>query len=67
MEKRFLIKGMNCGHCVMAVGKELARLNLIKSSVEIGFAKIEFDPSQTSKKDIESAIEKAGFTVIDES
>jgi len=63
MEKQFHIEGMSCGHCVMAVEKQLAKLNLIKSKVNIGLAKIEFNASQVSEEEIKKAIEGAGYSV----
>ncbi|MDQ7818368.1 MAG: heavy-metal-associated domain-containing protein [Melioribacteraceae bacterium] len=61
--KRFLIENMNCQHCVMAVKKELSKLDLVSYEVEIGSAKVDFDESKTSNEQIEIAIENAGYKV----
>jgi len=61
----FKIEGMSCGHCIMAVRKELSRLENVKiDDVQIGKAKVEFDESITKESLIINAIEEAGFKVI---
>ena len=63
--QEFIIEGMSCGHCVMAVKKELSRLENVKiDDVQIGKAKVEFDESITKESLIINAIEEAGFKVI---
>jgi copper chaperone CopZ len=63
--QEFKIEGMSCGHCVMAVRKELSRLENVKiDEVQIGKAKVEFDESITKESLIINAIEEAGFKVI---
>ena len=65
MNKEFKIEGMSCGHCVMAVEKELNKLVIEKKNVEIGSAKIEFDPDKVSEEDIKNSITEAGYIVIE--
>jgi len=63
--REFIIEGMSCGHCVMAVRKELSRLDNIKiDDVQIGKATVEFDESKSEENRIIKAIEEAGFKVI---
>ena len=62
--KEFKIEGMSCGHCVMAVNKELSKLELEDKQVEIGSAKVSFDDLKTSDQQIKEAIEEAGYKVI---
>jgi copper chaperone CopZ len=63
--QEFKIEGMSCSHCVMAVRKELSRLENVKiDDVQIGKAKVEFDESITEESLIINAIEEAGFKVI---
>jgi copper chaperone CopZ len=62
-EKIFIIENMSCNHCVMAVKKELSKLNLDSFQVEIGNAKINYDESKTTDGQIEKAIEEAGYKV----
>ncbi|MGB5850528.1 MAG: cation transporter [Ignavibacteriaceae bacterium] len=64
MNKEFKIEGMSCGHCVMAVEKELNKLKLIKKRVEIGSAKVEFNPNDVSEPELVNAIKNAGYNVI---
>jgi copper chaperone len=58
------IDGMSCNHCVMAVQKNLSKINLIKFEVAIGSAKVEFDENTISEEVIINAIEEAGYKVI---
>ncbi len=58
------IEGMNCNHCVMAVKKELSKLNLKLNDVTIGSANIEYDETKLSKKEIENAISEAGYKLV---
>lgn len=62
-EKLILIENMSCNHCVMAVKKELSKLELNSFTVEIGSAKVNYDESKTKLEDIEKAIEEAGYKV----
>ncbi|MEW6701902.1 MAG: cation transporter [Bacteroidota bacterium] len=59
----FKIKGMSCGHCVMAVKKELSKLALDSFEVEIGSAKVKFDESKVELSAVEKAIAEAGYEV----
>ncbi len=64
-QKEFKIEGMTCGHCVMAVKKELQKLDNLKiDNVEIGSAKVEYDEDKIDNKKIIDAIEEAGYKVI---
>lgn len=63
MEKEFKIAGMSCGHCVMAVEKELNKLDIVKKKVKLGSAKIEFNPDILTEDRIIDAINKAGYLV----
>ena len=63
-EAKMKIEGMSCQHCVMAVKKALSGVNgVLSSDVEIGTAFVKYDESKASEKDLDAAIEKAGFTV----
>jgi len=63
--QEFKIEGMSCSHCIMAVRKELGKLDNIKiDDVQIGKVKVEFDESKTEESRIINAIEEAGFKVI---
>lgn len=64
MTKIFEIAGMSCGHCVMAVKKELSKINIINSDVKIGEAKVDFNENLVTVEDITNAIRNAGYRVI---
>jgi copper chaperone len=65
MIKEYKIEGMSCSHCVMAVEKELNKLEIEKKKVKIGSVKIEFDPDKVSEEDIKNSIREAGYAVIE--
>ncbi|MDR3628159.1 MAG: cation transporter [Ignavibacteriaceae bacterium] len=63
--KELKIEGMSCGHCVMAVKKELSKIqNMIVEDVQIGKAKVQYDETKVTDKNITDAIEEAGFKLI---
>ena len=63
--QNLVIEGMNCGHCVMSVKKELGKIEGVQvESVEIGKGRIVYDESRVSPADIEKAIENAGFHLV---
>lgn len=64
IEKSIKINGMSCNHCVMAVKKELSKLNIDSVEVTIGSAKILFDETKATESQIEEAIKEAGFEVV---
>jgi copper chaperone len=63
-EAKLKIDGMSCQHCVAAVKKALCEVPGVDSTdVEIGSATVRYDDAKTSQKDLEAAVEKAGFSV----
>lgn len=68
MEKIELnIEGMHCNGCSTRLQKVLSNLdgvNVIDISFETGKANLEVDFSKLKMKDINEAIEDAGFSVI---
>jgi copper chaperone len=63
--KEIVIEGMSCGHCVMAVKKELSKIaGLVVEDVQIGKAKVQFDETSVTSATIEKAIDEAGFKMI---
>ncbi len=59
------IEGMSCQHCIMRVKKAVEGLGGVsKSEVAVGSAHVVFDESQLKKEDIETAVQKAGYTVV---
>ena len=64
MKTIFKIDGMSCQHCVMAVKKEIQKLDVKNLDVKIGEASVEFDESKVSEENIKKAIEVAGYIVV---
>jgi copper chaperone len=63
VQEEIKIEGMSCGHCVMAVRKELMRLPLKIKDVSIGSAEVEYDENKVTCKEIKKAINKAGYLI----
>lgn len=59
------VEGMTCPEgCVKAVKDSLTKVKGVKDAkVEIGKAEVTFDAKTASKKDLITAIEKAGYKV----
>lgn len=62
-ELGYKINGMSCGHCVMAVKKELSKLNLESVEVEIGSATVKFDENKIVASAVKNAIREAGYEI----
>ncbi len=63
--KAIKIDGMSCGHCEMAVRKELSKLDDVKvKKVKIGEAVVEYDETKTDEQKIYQAIEEAGYKPV---
>jgi copper chaperone len=64
-EKHLRIEGMTCNHCVMAVKKELAKIQGLQViNVIVGAAIVAFDDSTDMPAQINAAIEEAGFKLM---
>jgi copper chaperone len=59
------IDGMSCQHCVMAVKKEIQKLDIQNFKVVIGEVSVEFDENKVSQENIKQAVAEAGFVVVD--
>lgn len=58
------IDGMSCGHCISRVQKALARVDGIHvDRVEIGSARVTYEPDRVSPQRIREAVEDAGYDV----
>ncbi len=63
--KEIKIEGMSCGHCEMAVRKELSKLDNVKvRNVKIGQAVVEYDETKVNEKMLYNAVEEAGYKVV---
>lgn len=59
------VEGMNCGHCVKAVQQALEGVKGVEiESVEIGTARISYDPDEVDRESIVAAIQEGGYTVV---
>ncbi|MBI5020196.1 MAG: heavy-metal-associated domain-containing protein [Ignavibacteriales bacterium] len=62
---QLIINGMNCGHCVNSLKKELLKIPNIKvNDVRVGSAVVELEESNTTKEILTKAIETAGYDVV---
>lgn len=57
------IAGMTCGHCVMAVKKELSQLPLAVRQVDIGLAALVGDDTAVTRAQVEQAVTNAGYSI----
>jgi copper chaperone len=64
MKTLIKIDGMSCQHCVMAVKKELQKLEIKNLDVKIGEVSVEFDENKVTQAEINQAIVDAGFIVV---
>ena len=59
------IEGMSCEHCLRAVRGRLERTPGVKvDDVQIGSARLDYDPNTTTVDDIEEAIADEGYTAF---
>ncbi|HEX8393020.1 MAG TPA: cation transporter [Longimicrobium sp.] len=59
------IEGMSCGHCVAAVRGALVELPGVQvADVQIGSARVEYDPAQVQPEQIAGAIQDEGYAVM---
>ena len=59
------IEGMSCGHCLGAVNRSLSSLAGVSvQSVELGRATVSYDPATVDPRQIEAAVEAAGYHVV---
>jgi copper chaperone len=57
------IEGMHCGACVRRVTNALQAVpGVALGSVEVGSAKLEFDPEEAAAQEIAAAVNRIGFT-----
>ena len=59
------IEGMSCGHCVMAVRRELGKLTGVEiDDVQIGLARVSLDEKEVPFGQLNQAVERAGYRVL---
>ena len=60
------IDGMSCSHCVKAVHEALAELPGVDvEQVEIGSARVAYDPARTDRRTLADAVRDAGYEPAD--
>lgn len=60
------IEGMSCNHCVMAVKKELEKLqSIIVEKADIGYAKVQYDENKITREDLTKAVDEAGYKLVE--
>jgi copper chaperone len=60
------IQGMSCGHCVMALKKELEKIGgLNVHSIEIGSARVSWNGQEIDETVLGAAVDEAGFKLLD--
>jgi len=64
--KKLFIKNMVCNRCVMAVEKELNKLDLQPVSVILGEAIIEIEPDPVTHEKLRQNLKAIGFELIDD-
>ena len=58
------IKGMTCQHCVMSLREELDKIEKLDIlDVQIGVARIKYEPEQVSDEQLHVAVSEAGFVL----
>lgn len=59
------IEGMSCGHCVMALKKELSKVEGVSiTNAAIGSAELEVDEAKVTDARLRQAVEEAGYTLV---
>jgi copper chaperone len=62
------VQGMSCGGCVASVTRVLKAVpgvTDVEVTLEPGAAKVSFDPAKTGAPALRSAVEDAGYDVVD--
>ena len=60
------IEGMSCGHCLHAVRAALEAMNGVQvDDVQIGSARLTFDPERVSREEIIRNVEEEGYPVLE--
>jgi copper chaperone len=58
----YTITGMSCGHCLNRVNSALTKVDGIAGQqVQIGSARVDFDPEKVTEQQIAEAIANAGY------
>ncbi|WP_442794645.1 AraC family transcriptional regulator [Pelobium manganitolerans] len=63
---KLFIKNMVCKRCIIAVENELQKLDLKASLIELGEVTLQENPNLLQKANLEKALSKIGFELIDD-
>lgn len=64
MNQILYVKNMVCGRCIAAVERELKRLNIPYSKVELGEVVLQQPLNEKQKQEISQALEQNGFELL---
>jgi copper chaperone len=65
IDKTFIIGGMSCGGCVNSLTRVLTSVPGIEPlKVEVGKASLRLDPDRVTDATVKSAVERAGFELV---
>lgn len=66
LTERINIEGMNCGHCIAMVQRSIEMVSGVSSAdVAVGSVVVVYDETEADKVDIEAAITRFGYKVLD--
>jgi AraC-like DNA-binding protein len=63
---KLYVKNMVCNRCIMVVESELKKLGLAARTVQLGEIETENELSKTEKSNLNDALQKLGFALIDD-
>ena len=66
IDRTLNVTGMSCSHCKAAVEGELNKLQGVQKAyadVQSGTVEVSYDGEKVTTRDLEGAIEEAGYTV----
>ena len=56
------VEGMSCSHCLRMVSEALSRLEGVRvESVQVGRARVEYDPDTVTPEAVAAAVTAAGY------
>ena len=65
-EETLKIDGMHCGHCSAMVKKSLEMVDGVESAeVDINVARVKYDEDSATHEDLEEAVKRFGYKVLD--
>ncbi len=65
ISRELTIKGMTCQHCVMALKRELDKIeDLDVLDVQIGSARVEYEAEKVTEEQLQTAATEAGYELV---